>query len=413
MTDVILCAASNLFRMYVISRFMKTLLGECRVSKGKILFAYGIFYIINTLLFLLFHLSLINLLCNLVGISLIAFLYTRSSKDVFFAVVSYSVIGMACEYIIISLFTNYEEGKMFNQILQVISVLLSLILELLVERIIKTKRNDDKVHSTALLLVPLCSIAVNIILTHENSVTNSGLITINLGFLLIDFLIFYLYDMLSEALHERYENASLRLQLESYSGQMQILRESDQKVKSLRHDMKHHMNEIKLMAMQNKTKEIWDYINDMQKFVENPKELVNSGNLEIDSILNYMLQRAKKELCTVDVHVQLPEQLSHLFDLNVILGNLLENAIEGAKQSNEKMLKVRIVFQKGILQIEIENSFHGKLVREQGRFLTTKLDKTVHGIGLNNVRKIVEKNNGLMEVYPEKDIFYVRIMLYL
>lgn len=413
MTDVILCAASNLFRMYVISRFMKTLLGECRVSKGKILFAYGIFYIINTLLFLLFHLSLINLLCNLVGISLIAFLYIRSSKDVFFAVVSYSVIGMACEYIIISLFTNYEEGKMFNQILQVISVLLSLILELLVERIIKTKRNDDKVHSTALLLVPLCSIAVNIILTHENSVTNSGLITINLGFLLIDFLIFYLYDMLSEALHERYENASLRLQLESYSGQMQILRESDQKVKSLRHDMKHHMNEIKLMAIQNKTKEIWDYINDMQKFVENPKELVNSGNLEIDSILNYMLQRAKKELCTVDVHVQLPEQLSHLFDLNVILGNLLENAIEGAKQSNEKMLKVRIVFQKGILQIEIENSFHGKLVREQGRFLTTKLDKTVHGIGLNNVRKIVEKNNGLMEVYPEKDIFYVRIMLYL
>ena len=34
MTDVILCAASNLFRMYVISRFMKVLLGEPRVSRG-------------------------------------------------------------------------------------------------------------------------------------------------------------------------------------------------------------------------------------------------------------------------------------------------------------------------------------------------------------------------------------------
>ena len=37
MTDVILCAASNLFRMYVIGRFMKVLLGEPRVSRGTLL----------------------------------------------------------------------------------------------------------------------------------------------------------------------------------------------------------------------------------------------------------------------------------------------------------------------------------------------------------------------------------------
>lgn len=413
MTDVILCAASNLFRMYVISRFMKTLIGEPRASRKMLFFAYGTFYVVNTALFLLLHLSWVNLLCNLMGISLIACLYTRSVKLAFFTVVSYSVIAMACEFIIISLFTNYEEGQIFNQILQVLSVLLSIIFELLAERFIRTQRNDDSVYSIALLLVPLSSIVVNIILTNTDSVTNIGLIVLNLGFLLSDFLIFYLYDLLSETLYERYENASMRLQLGSYSSQMQILKESDEKVKALRHDMKHHMNEIRLMAKQDKTQEIQNYIDDMENSVSNPKEMVYSGNWEIDSILNYMLEQAKKELRTVDVQVQLPEKFSHTFDLNVILGNLLENAIEGAGQTEEKRLKLRIVFQKGILQIEIENSFCGKMVRKREIFFTTKPDKAAHGIGLNNVRKIVEKYNGLMEVRSGKDIFFVKVMLYI
>ena len=222
------------------------------------------------------------------------------------------------------------------------------------------------------MLVPLSSIVVNIILTNTDSVTNIGLIVLNLGFLLSDFLIFYLYDLLSETLYERYENASMRLQLGSYSSQMQILKESDEKVKALRHDMKHHMNEIRLMAKQDKTQEIQNYIDDMENFVSNPKEMVYSGNWEIDSILNYMLEQAKKE-----------------------------------------RLKLRIVFQKGILQIEIENSFCGKMVRKREIFFTTKPDKAAHGIGLNNVRKIVEKYNGLMEVRSGKDIFFVKVMLYI
>ena len=115
-------------------------------------------------------------------------------------------------------------------------------------------------HHAVLLLVPLGSVAVNIFLIYADSVTDMGLIIINLGFLLMDFLVFYLYYVLSEALWERQENASLRRQLESYSDQMQLLEESSEKVKALRHDMKHHMNEIRLMAKQDRTREIQNYM---------------------------------------------------------------------------------------------------------------------------------------------------------
>ncbi len=107
--------------------------------------------------------------------------------------------------------------------------------------------------------------------------------------------------------------------------------------------MKHHMNEIKLLANQSDMVGIHDYIDQMEMFMHNPKEIVASGNMENDSLLNYMPQKAKEELETVCVKVMLPEDIKHSFDINVLLGNLLENAIEAAKQTDKKYLGVNIL----------------------------------------------------------------------
>lgn len=74
---------------------------------------------------------------------------------------------------------------------------------------------------------------------------------------------------------------------------------------------------------------------------------------------------------------------------------------------------MNISFQKNTLRIEIENSSDGRTEIVQGRFLTTKADKELHGIGLNNVKKIVEKYRGIMEISAEKDTFRVKVLLYL
>ncbi|MDO4260667.1 MAG: GHKL domain-containing protein [Eubacteriales bacterium] len=412
MTDVILCAASNLFRMYVIYRFMKVLLGERRTSGVVEILVYVGFYLVNTGAYLLFHLMWVNILCNLIGIGLIVMLYTRSVKTIFFVTCSVYIVNMVCDVGVTLLFIDYRDGEQTSPFLGVLVVFIIFICELFSERLVKTRRTAF-VESKALVLLPLCSVLMNAILLYSDSVTDFGMVLVNWGLLLINFLVFHLYEMLSRELYQKYENASLQQKLQSYANQMKLMMESEEKVKALRHDMKHHMNEIRLLAGQDKTGEIQNYIDAMQEFVSNPEEIVASGNWEIDSVLNYMLQRAKKELDTVEVQVQLPEKFSHVFDLNVILGNLLENAIEGAGQTEERRLKVSIMFARGILQIEIENSFDGRVDREQDRFLTTKPDKELHGIGLHNVRKIVKKYDGLMEMRAEKDTFFVKILLYI
>ena len=421
MTDFIICAATNLLRIYLLSRFVSIFLDNdknenCGKQMSHVL-AYGGFFVVNTAAYLAFHTVWINIACNLAGIGLIVLTYTRSVKMILFVTCSVYMINMGCSTIAILPFVNYEDGVGFNQVYEVIDVFLVLVCELLTERIVGARRKTENVRNISLGLVPLCSIGMLCAMIYTESSTETGLVIASIGLVLINFLTFYLYNILSDALFHQYENEVLRQKIQGYANQLDVMLQGEEKVKALRHDMKHHMNELRILAAKGENRAIEDYIGDMEEFITNPNEIVCSGNLEIDSVMNYMLRRAKKELRTVNVNVRLPESVSHSFDINVILGNLLENGIEAARQTKNKRLDINIELQQGVLRIQIENSYNGKTVFNEGkrhqRLLTTKREKGSHGIGLENVRKIVEKYDGIMEVCPDGDVFRVILILYM
>ncbi len=417
MTDFIICIATNLFRIYLISRFIHIFLNNevNRNSSDKIkhMLAYGGFFLVNTAAYLAFHMVWVNIVCNLVGIGLIVFTYTRSIKTILFVTGSAYLINMGCSTISILPFVNYRDGLGFNQIYEVLDVFLILICELLAERIVDVRRKTENIRNLSLGLVPLCSIGMLCAMIYTESSTETGLVIASIGLILVNFFTFYLYNILSDAFFHQYENKMMRQAIQGYSNQLDIMLQGEEKVKSLRHDMKHHMNELKILATKNENRAIEKYIDSMGEFISNPNEIVSSGNLEIDSVMNYMLIKAKQELRTVNINVRLPKAVSHSFDINVILGNLLENGIEAARQTEEKRLDVNIELQQGFLRIQIENSYNGKLEKRQQKLITTKGEKGLHGIGLENVRKIVEKHDGIMDICPNGDMFRVMLILYM
>ncbi|MGN0386658.1 MAG: sensor histidine kinase [Lachnospiraceae bacterium] len=414
MIDIIICTTCNLFRIYIISRFIHIFLDEKkRTDNRKHTIAYGAFFLINTMTYLIFHMVWVNIACNLIGIGLIVLTYTRSIKMILFVTGAVYMINMGCSTIAILPFVQYKDGVGFNQIYEVIDVFLVLICELLTEKIVNAQRKMESIRSISLGLVPLCSIGMISVMIYTKSVTDTGLVIASIGLILVNFFTFYLYNMLSETLASQYENEILRQKIQSYANQLDIMLHGEEKVKALRHDMKHHMNELRILAAKNQNRAIEEYIGDMDEFIKNPNEFVASGNVEIDSVMNFMLCKAKEELDIVNVNVRLPKSISHSFDINVILGNLLENSIEAAKKTQEKRLDMDIQLQQGVLRIQIENSFDGKLERRHQRLLTTKNIKELHGLGLENVRKIVEKYDGIMEVCPEGNTFRVAIVLYM
>ena len=187
--------------------------------------------------------------------------------------------------------------------------------------------------------------------------------------------------------------------------------QSDEKMHSLRHDMKHHLGELLRLAENGSRGELTAYIGNMRTYLDNPDEYISSGNKGVDSLLNYMLREAKGALEQVDYKISIPREMGvSPFDLNVLIGNLLDNAIYAARTSRKKWLSVVLNYEKGMLFIRIQNSYDNVVKKDGDSYVTTRAEG--HGIGLQNVRKAVENYHGSMQITDTDHIFDVRIMLY-
>lgn len=413
MINLLVCAVTNLFRVYLIRRFIHIFCPNTQIGRRKEFLFYSGFFLINTGLYSMFYLTWMNLISNILGIGILVYLNTKSLKKILFVTSAIYIINMGCDIITVTVFVNYQSGRDFNQLYEIITCLLFLVCALLTERIINAQTESDTIQNLPLLLVPVSSIIMLDFLIRDKAYTHITIVVAAIGFLLINFLVFYLYNMLVKTVSQKYENDMIQKELQAYSNQMKLILQTEEKVKTLRHDMKHHMNELKLLAVKKDTDSIQNYIDSMEEFIENPNEIISSGNLEIDSILNFLLQKAREQLRTVTVKVKLPEKLRHSFDINIIIGNLLENAIEAAIQTEEKILDVLIEFKQGVLKVQIKNSFNGEIRKNQKGFITTKERKELHGIGLQSVKKIVQKYNGVLITSTSENIFCVKLIIYL
>jgi sensor histidine kinase regulating citrate/malate metabolism len=102
-------------------------------------------------------------------------------------------------------------------------------------------------------------------------------------------------------------------------------------------------------------------------------------------------------------------------DLCLILGNLLENAVEAAsKFDGQRYLKVKVKFEKGNLLIQVKNSHQEKIQHIRSDvWKSTKVDSANHGIGLQSVRRTVDKYHGtflIEDTIPNE--FKARIRMY-
>lgn len=418
MFDFAICALTNLFRIFLVDRFVSIFLGKKDERKNIKLVVCVCFFIINTALFWKFRTAWINIFSNLMGICAIVRVYTKSMKTNIFVTCSVYLINCGCDVAVYSLFTDYQDGQAYNQVYAVVVLFLILVCELLAERLITIHKNAETAQNFPLILVPLCSIAVIWLFIYAGAHVGREAAIVSIGLLVINFLMLYLYNLLLRSVTQKYESRMLVQKVRVYANQLDVIRQSEEKIKILRHDMKHHMNEIRLLAEKYHAAEIEEYIGCMEQYIQNPDEMVSSGNAEIDSVLNYMLQKARDNLDDVIVKVILPEKMKHTFDLNILVGNLLENAIEAAVRTDRKYLKVNITFNRGVLKIRMENSFL-PMGAENGErqdrqfFFTTKKEKGQHGFGLKSVEKIVDAYNGTMEVTTQEDVFCVNLVLYM
>lgn len=414
MEGIVIILSANLFRTFIIRRFMSVYFQIDIENKKKERIVYFLFFAFTSAMHLIFHSPLANIITNLLMLYIITLLYEgRQQKKILITFLIYG-INMVCDVIAIYSYNDYIVGGNQNELTEYITVFLIAVCEFIIEKYLAKNKKIDYIplHWSILIAIPMISIVLLFVLA-MNNLNNRMILATSTGILLINLLIFYLYDALAGAYVKLEKGAIFERQLAIYSNQLNVMMQSEEKMTALRHDMKHHLNELSIIAARNQDREVINYIQDMYTYFGNPHEYIKSGNNEVDSLMNYMLNKAKNVLEKVEYEVNVPKELEiRLFDLTIVIGNLLENAIDAAKDSKEKWMEVSVNFEQGMLFIRIRNSY-GNAVQKQGEiYITTKKKTQEHGIGLQNVRKVVDNYKGEMQISDQNNIFDVKIILY-
>lgn len=202
-------------------------------------------------------------------------------------------------------------------------------------------------------------------------------------------------------------------QLEAYDRQADEKRGKEREFRKMKHDMKNNMIYLKelLNTDAEKAREFLDeYIGQN----EATDEISKSENLAVDALINYKNMTAREKGITIHLESQIPAELPYeSTDLSIILGNLLDNAIEATEKLEvEKDIFVSLMYRKEKLLIKVRNPYTGDIKKDRtGNYISEKKDRENHGIGLKSVRKVVEKYEGVMEIHTEDQIFEICVII--
>ncbi len=235
--------------------------------------------------------------------------------------------------------------------------------------------------------------------------------------LCLNVLIFYIYVKLTDDLQLRRMTSVYEQQLELCERHQQEREISTLQLRDIKHNMKNNLISILAYAEQKKCEKIIEFVNDiMEDGGLSISTIVNSGNIVIDSLIGYWYEIAKKKDIDFSINLSVPMKMDFKgADICLILGNLLENAVEAAeKVKGNKYIKIQMKYDKNNLLIFLMNSYQGKLIKTKDKNLkSTKSDAGNHGVGLPSVYRAVAKYYGTVNIddsVPER--FLIRVILY-
>ena len=190
------------------------------------------------------------------------------------------------------------------------------------------------------------------------------------------------------------ERELLEQEIRMYENQFKIIRQSQIDTRSLKHDMKHHLKMLSDLVSSGNNNAALKYLSDMGAFIDNTEEFVSSGNERIDSILNYMIGKAQNANIHISWKIQIPEQIEiSTFDINVILSNLLDNALNALEDIPNPNLEILMKYDRGLLCISIQNNCSHEQAAIFHAHSVSQPDNE-HGYGLKYVQRIVKKYHG-------------------
>lgn len=176
-------------------------------------------------------------------------------------------------------------------------------------------------------------------------------------------------------------------------------------MRGYKHDFHHHLQTLKGQLEAGETDRALAYIKQLDHQLMNVDTLLKTGNISLDAILSAKIAQARAIDIAVTVKAFVPEelQISDL-ELSIVVGNLLDNAIEAcALVTGERFIRIYMTMKGRMLYFSMLNSAGKKKEKSGSLFSSSK--KGIHGFGLHRAEAILTEHGGWCKYNSEDGAF--------
>lgn len=377
-----------------------------------------------------FNNSKMNLVANVLIYFLISILLFEGNlkERVFYYIIFYTVFAgieiifeFGLYWVVGEQYNWFAQTQLFKFTIICLEKLSTFIVLFIPRRKLSKKKYemDNKLLLCALLL-PFTTLEVYSALLYSGlmiriSGTSEMMLTVGCVFLLLsNIMVFMIYEYVFRLNEEKQtlEIISLKTDMEKkyYDRMEQVNTEQG----NYMHDLKILLKTIGNLAVQDQNEEIKSVIQDMEIRIGEMEEEFYCRNKILNTVLCEKKRGALDNNVKCNAYVEPGIKLNFIQDIDtiIIMGNLIDNAIEAAKKVEEGYVDIKIFnTQKGhFLMIRVENKFNGVIVGNEKRFYSTKKDKEKHGVGLTNVKHCIDKYGGILQIDITEEIFTASVI---
>ena len=181
-------------------------------------------------------------------------------------------------------------------------------------------------------------------------------------------------------------------------------------LRSLRHDMNNHMSVLQGLLSMQEYDDAKNYLSTITEELVVANSFIFTDNKVLSVMLNNKISKAHQLGITFDTELLTSSTPFSDSDLCAVVGNILENAIEASSKHEDPYIHFMMKKTDKQFVIECQNNYVVAPVFEKGNLVTTKSDKSYHGIGTKNIRSIVDSYHGIT-TFTADDLFCVKIVV--
>lgn len=234
--------------------------------------------------------------------------------------------------------------------------------------------------------------------------------------LVINVCAMFIYYIVAKTLRESDDNAKLRTtnhQLELQTIQYENLHERIMETRKANHDLRHHIAAMNSYLEKEDYESLKTYFNAFSRHLPASSSMVYTQHKSINMLLAYFSQIAHENRIRFDVKMEIADTLTVSDnDLTVLLGNLVENAVEAccSQKDGERIIRICGKQSGSDLLFTIDNTYDNPIKKNQsGVYMSSK--HSGEGIGLESARSIAQRLGGYLDVTQDDGFFCVSIVI--